>query len=167
MRADRAPRAGAAGRAKTSRSHVAAHAWVAPEPSIPFGPQFFATHLAAFVRDRCPAPTEALPVVLLHLVDGETLDVCHVIGLAASWVALAVHSEREGEEPRMRTDVVPYSAVLRVSLRAEARGGGSIGYRQEHEPQAFGGANSDLGTRAEGLFRGACRAPSRRSKRNS
>ena len=70
----------------------------------PFGPLFFLCHLGAFVRDRCPDPAESLPVVWLHLTDGDVLDLCHVIGLAADWAALAVRdAEQDPTARRMRT----------------------------------------------------------------
>lgn len=108
------------------------------DPSVPFGPAFFLTRLGAFVRDRCPTPADGLPIVMLHLADGEVLDVCHVIGLARSWVALAVHDERGlPGPPRMRTVVVPYCAVTRVTFRADTADGVRVGFRQAREPVAF------------------------------
>ena len=83
-----------------------------------FGPAFFTTQLAAFVRDRCPDPSEALPSVELHLVGGESLDVCHVIRMAASWVALAVNDREASEFVSMRTEILPYAQICRATIRA-------------------------------------------------
>ncbi len=103
-----------------------------------FGPSFFVKQLHAFVRDRCPDPAEHLPVVLLHLVDGEVLDVCHVIGLTRSWVALAIREgERASAMPEMRTELVPYEAIHRVTVRAVRPTGTHIGFDPVHEPQLY------------------------------
>lgn len=96
---------------------------------VPFGPSFFLGHLAGYVRQRCPSPTEALPVVEVHLMGGEVLDVCHVIGVTPAWVALAVFDSRDtGGPPAMRTELVPYGAMVRVTIRAAATGGKRVGF---------------------------------------
>ncbi len=108
------------------------------DPAVPFGSAFFLSRLGGFVRERCPTPADGLPIVLLHLADGEVLDVCHVIGLARPWVALAVHDERDAAGPmRMRTVVVPYGCIVRVTLRADTADGIRIGFEQTHRPLAF------------------------------
>ena len=100
----------------------------------PFGPGFFLHHLAGYVRDQCPDPREALPEVQLHLVDGAVLDVCHVIGLGAGWVALAV-LERTGRTRRpMRTELVPYGAISRVTIAALDHADGRVGFEQREPP---------------------------------
>lgn len=96
---------------------------------VPFGPAFFLTQLAAFVRDRCPDPAEGLPHVQIHLFGGELLDVCHVIGLGPSWTALAVF-ENDGT---MRTELVPYGAIVRVTVRSGPEDG-RVGFKQGREP---------------------------------
>ncbi len=108
------------------------------EAECPFGPRFFMTQLRAFARDRCPDPAERLPVVHLHLGDGEVLDVCHLIGLAPRWVALAVR-ETEGKEhpPAMRTELVPYEVIHRVTIRAVRPAETHIGFDQSRMPQVF------------------------------
>ena len=112
--------------------------WARQTASLPFGPDFFSTWLGAFVRDRCPTPADGLPVVLVHLGDGEILDVCHVIGLARHFVALAAHDERGlPGPPRMRTAIVPYEAIGRITLRTEPEGDVHIGFRQESELRTF------------------------------
>ncbi|MCI0574232.1 MAG: hypothetical protein L0Y66_26170 [Myxococcaceae bacterium] len=101
----------------------------------PFGPAFFLTHLGAFVRQQCPDLGEGLPFVHLHLVSGEVLDLCHIIGLTPLFIALAVYEEAVGEDSRiMRTELVPYELFVRVTIHvAEARGP-RIGFHQESPP---------------------------------
>ncbi len=78
------------------------------QASCPFGPAFFAGQLRGLVRERCPDPREGLPSVQLHLGSGERLDLCHVIGFAPAWVALAVW---ESGSDAMRTELVPYESI--------------------------------------------------------
>ncbi len=59
-----------------------AAAFEAADQAYPFGPSFFLSYLARFVRDRCPESAEHLPTVQILLGDGETLDLCHVIGVS-------------------------------------------------------------------------------------
>jgi len=92
----------------------------------PFGPLFFMERLRSFVRDRCPDPSEGLPLVELHLVSGECFEVCHVIGLAPMWLALAVREPGEGSG--MRTEIVPYPAIMRITVRERLAGDGRIGF---------------------------------------
>lgn len=95
----------------------------------PFGAMFFLRQLGSFARDRCPDPAEGLPVVHLHLADGEILDICHIIGVAPNWLVLAVNeSEGSSSAPAMRTEFVPYGMVHRVTIRAGRVGGHHVGF---------------------------------------
>lgn len=96
----------------------------------PFGAGFFLTQLRAFARERCPAPEEGLPWVELHLVSGETLDLCHVIGLAVPFVALAIRDDKAA----MRTELVPYGLIARITIRPARAGGPHMGFDVNHEP---------------------------------
>ncbi len=100
-----------------------------------FGPGFFLGQLAGFVRDCCPDPSEGLPAVRLHLIDGSALDVCHIIGVAPTWLAVAViESERPSGAPPMRTELIPYGMVARVSIRSEQHEGFHIGFDVARRP---------------------------------
>ena len=99
-----------------------------------FGPSFFLGHLGRFVRDRCPDPKENLPVVQVRLADGETLDVCHIIGVSPRWAMLAVRdaaSTRDG----MAIELVPYEQIRRVGISNRRAESGSIGFWQTRSPQ--------------------------------
>jgi hypothetical protein len=108
----------------------------AVESPWPFGPMFFLGQLGAFVRDRCASPGEGLPVVEIHLAEGEVLDLCHVIGVAPAWVALAVNDldAHEGE-PRMTTELVPYARIARVTVRPCRSSAPEIGFVPHHIPE--------------------------------
>jgi hypothetical protein len=98
--------------------------------SAPFGPGFFLGQLGAFARERCPDPAEALPVVELHLATGEVLDLCHIMGLAPAFAALAVRqSPRSGTgDAPMCTELVPYALITRVTIRSVRAAGGHVGF---------------------------------------
>lgn len=115
----------------------------APEPAtapvldsgLPFDAGFFLTHLRGFVLDRCPSRDMDLPRVEIHLADGTVLDLCHVIAVTQSWVALAVNEEAGGQEqPRMRTELVPYASILRVTVRTTPAGTAHVGFDTRHAP---------------------------------
>ncbi|HEY6105640.1 MAG TPA: hypothetical protein VIV59_06640 [Anaeromyxobacteraceae bacterium] len=105
----------------------------------PFGPGFFLGQLRAFARDRCPDPAEGLPAVQIHLATGEVLDLCHVVGLGPAFVALAIvegEGEGKGERRRMRTELVPYQLVVRVSILPPGVRG-HVGFDVDHAPRVL------------------------------
>lgn len=114
-----------------------------------FGPSFFLAQLAGFVRDRCPAPDERLPVVELHLQGGEVVEICHVIGVAPAWVALATR-ERHARE-MMATVLVAYEQITRVEIRAAASEEHRVGFFQERPPRIL----EPDGQTAEAVLRAA------------
>lgn len=111
----------------------AATAFVRADVACSFGPSFFLGHLGRFVRDRCPDATENLPLVQVRLADGETLDVCHIIGVAPRWVMLAVRDAGSHHEG-MAVELVPYEIIRRVSIGSKRPEGSSIGFAQIEPP---------------------------------
>lgn len=69
----------------------------------------------------------------IHLRDGTVLEVCHVIGFTPQWVALAVWED----DATMRTELLPYDAVLRVVIRARHATNQHIGFDTTREPQSL------------------------------
>jgi hypothetical protein len=114
---------------------AAVTAFTSADRACTFGPSFFLSQLARFVRDRCPDPQEHLPVVQVHLADGESLDVCHIIGVSPRWVMLAVRdtvSHRDG----MAIELVPYELIRRICIRTRrAAAGASVGFQQMRSPE--------------------------------
>src|SRR6058998_2405097 len=104
----------------------------------PFGPAFFMTQLRGFAGEKCPDPAVSRPAVEIHLGDGEVLDLCHIIGVTPGWVALAV---RDGEEvetpPKMRTEFVPFEAILRVTLRSSRPESPHLGFEASRVPRVL------------------------------
>ncbi|MCC7383974.1 MAG: hypothetical protein IT384_19185 [Deltaproteobacteria bacterium] len=106
----------------------------AVEQRAVFGPRFFLTYLPGLLRERCPEPADGLPRVSLHVTSGEILDVCHILGLAPRWVALAVFDGGEGAGTAMRTELVPFETILRISIRLPKGGDRAMGFRQDQTP---------------------------------
>jgi hypothetical protein len=122
------------------------------EPPGSFDAAFFSNQLRALVRGRCPNPEETMPAVAIHLATGDVLDVCHVIGLAATWLALAVYDTvTEGVVRSMRTELVPYATIMRITISKGPTGGPRIGFDPDHPPVAIEKAAAD--TSAEQLLR--------------
>lgn len=110
-----------------SRSHIR-------EDGVPFGASFFLTQLGAFVQESCSV-SPGLPLVQIHLIGGEVLDLCHVIAIAPGWIALAVH-DAAGER-EVRTELVPYALVMRVTIRPSQEGS-RIGFDAARTPEILG-----------------------------
>ena len=112
----------------------AATAFIKADLACAFGPSFFLGQLGRFVRDRCPDASENLPLVQVRLADGETLDVCHIIGVSPRWVMLAVRdaaSHRDG----MAVQFVAYDTIHRVGIATRHAEGSSIGFAQTTPPE--------------------------------
>ena len=118
-----------------SEEHTqAATAFMRADLTCAFGPSFFLGQLGRFVRDRCPDPTENLPTVEVRLVDGETLDVCHIIGVSPRWVMLAVR-DTASHRDEMAIKLVPYETIQRVGISTRRAEGSSIGFSQMRPPE--------------------------------
>lgn len=112
---------------------------VPPDPGgCAFGPGFFLGQLRAFARDGCPDPGEGLPCVSVHLATGEVLSLCHVAGLAPCFVALVVR-EPDRSDGRMATELVPYSLIMRVTIRAGSGADRHVGFDATHVPHILAG----------------------------
>ena len=98
-----------------------------------FGPSFFLSHLGRFVRDHCPAPDEHLPTVQIRLLDGQTLNLCHIIGISPRWVILAIR-DPGNHQNEMAIDFVPFEMVQGVRIRTRHAGAASVGFAQVQSP---------------------------------
>lgn len=93
-----------------------------------------------------------MPAVAIHLATGDLLEVCHVIGLAATWLALAVYdTAEEGGARPMRTELVPYAAIMRITISRTSPGAPRIGFDPNHPQVAISKAAGSIG--AEQLLR--------------
>lgn len=112
----------------------ASHALARADLTCPFGPSFFLGHLARFVRDRCPDAAEHLPVVQIRLADGETLTLCHIMGVSPRWVMLAVRDPASHDDG-MAVELVPFEVIRRVSITIRRAESGAVGFAQTRSPQ--------------------------------
>lgn len=126
-------------------------ALMAADQRVSFGPLFFMQNLRGLVRDRCPQPSESIPSVHIHLMDGEVLDLCHIIGVSPNWIAMAVHEEEHAERPdQMRTELVPYHLIARVSIQTTRHEGTHpIGFNATLDPEVYGSIPSLAGMTPE------------------
>lgn len=99
----------------------------------PFGPSFFLSYLNRFVRDHCPDPAEKLPGVQVRLAGGETLDVCHIIGVSSRWVMLAVR-DTAGHSDGMAIELVPFERIQGVRIGTPHAEGTFVGFVQSRMP---------------------------------
>lgn len=102
-----------------------------------FGPSFFLGNLGRFVREHCPESKENLPLVRVHIAGGETLDVCHIVGVSPRWVMLAVR-DLGNQRDAMAVELVPYEAIHRVSIRSRDVDIPSMGFSEIRRPQIIG-----------------------------
>jgi hypothetical protein len=99
----------------------------------PFGPSFFLGYLERFVRDHCPDPTEKLPGVQVHLANGETLDLCHIIGVSPRWVMMAVR-DTASHSDGMAIELVPFERIQGVRIGTPHAEGPFVGFVQSRTP---------------------------------
>ena len=122
---------------RANEADPSAAAFLRADVACAFGPSFFLGQLGRFVRDRCPEATENLPLVQLRLADGETVDVCHIIGVSPRWVMLAVRDEGS-QRDRMAVELVPYELIRRVGIATRRGETASIGFSQVRPPDIIG-----------------------------
>jgi hypothetical protein len=132
---------------------------------VSFGPLFFMRNLRGLVRDRCPDEKEGIPSVQIHLLDGQSLDICHIIGIAPNWIALAVHEDGHADGPLpLRTEMVPYHFITRVSIESNRHEGAhSIGFNTQNEPEMYQGASSPAGMTPEEALKAVAGDPPKAS----
>lgn len=123
----------------------------------PFGPLFFLTQLAAFVRERCPEAGDRLPRVDLWVAGGEPIRVCHVIAIGPRWVAVAARDRDARDDAMvMRTELIPYELIGRVTIAGDVARGRGMGFDQARRPAIVG---DDRRTPEEMLHAAAGHAP--------
>ncbi len=80
-----------------------------------FDAAFYSTVLPERVMAECRARPDDVPVVVLHLANGKTLDLCHIVHLGERW--LAVQHFRDSEAcTDMDVAFLPYELVAMVTV---------------------------------------------------
>ena len=100
-----------------------------------FDSQFFAQILPQHVRSLVQRHQGKVPVLELHLAGGVTLDLCHVIRLADTWVAVA-HFCRDDPEDNTDVAFIPYQTIARVTISMRDTAERRIGFDSELRPVA-------------------------------
>ncbi len=94
-----------------------------------------------------------MPIVRVYLSNGEVLDVCHVIGLASTWLALAIYDDPGGTTTRaVRKDLVPYGAITRIAISKGRGEGAQIGFNPDHSSFVVNGPSYADGCNAESML---------------
>ncbi len=94
---------------------------------------FFGTILPEHVRTEAAANPGKVPIIELYLVGGAVLDLCHVVRLADTWVAVA-HFCREDVFDDTDIAFLPYGTITRVSLTMRDKKEREIGFSTTSPP---------------------------------
>lgn len=101
--------------------------------SCPFDGPFFQTILPDRIQAACPGSSGAIPVVLLQLADGRTLDLCHIDLLTPHWMAVEAFRDTVSCE-EMDVVFVPYEMIALVTLSRRSPAQRRVGFRLEKPP---------------------------------
>lgn len=94
---------------------------------------FFSTILPEHVRAEVAASSGKVPIIELYLTSGAVLDLCHVVRLADTWVAVA-HFCREDAYDDTDIAFLPYGTITRVSLTMRDANDREIGFSMTNAP---------------------------------
>ena len=95
------------------------------------GPSFYASVLAERVISECHGDPRNVPVVNLHLANGRTLDVCHIMHLAERWFGVQYFRETETCAD-MDVAFLPYDLVVLVTVSVHRSEERRIGFNVEN-----------------------------------
>jgi hypothetical protein len=99
-------------------------------PGPAFGPHFYLSVLPDRVISQCQGHPDNIPVVNLHLANGRTLDLCHIVHLADRWFAVQYFRDSESCED-MDVAFLPYDLVVLVTLSLHSADQRRIGFNIE------------------------------------
>ncbi|MDQ3547940.1 MAG: hypothetical protein M3439_03890 [Chloroflexota bacterium] len=94
---------------------------------------FFGTILPEHVRAEAAANPGKVPIIELYLASGAVLDLCHVVRLADTWVAVT-HFCREDVFDDTDLAFLPYGTITRVSLTMRDAKEREIGFSMTNPP---------------------------------
>ena len=117
-----------------------------------FDRQFFGTILPEHVRAEVAATPDKVPIIELYLTSGAVLDLCHIVRLADTWLAVA-HFCREDVFDDTDIAFLPYGTILRVSLTMRDKKEREIGFTTTRAPlETPGGTPVHVSTTAEPMI---------------
>ena len=100
-----------------------------------FDANFYQTMLFQRVTTECKERPNQTPVVRLHLADGTTLDICHIVHLNEKWMAVAYFRDTTICQD-MDIAFVGYEMVTRVTLSLHHPNDRRIGFNVERSKEA-------------------------------
>jgi hypothetical protein len=80
-----------------------------------FDGPFYEVVLTDMVERQCQANPGHVPVVELHLGDGTTLDLCHIVSLGPTWFAVA-YFRNPAASDEVEQAFLPYPLVQWITL---------------------------------------------------
>jgi hypothetical protein len=100
-----------------------------------FDGRFYQAVLPDAVKQQCQMNPGHVPVVELHLADGTTLDLCHIVAFGPTWFAVAYfRNPAEGDE--VEQALLPYPLVQWITLSAHPPQVRHIGFDVERSVAA-------------------------------
>src|SRR3990172_1079682 len=98
-----------------------------------FNAAFYREALPERVAAECHGRPDAVPVVKLHLANGQVLDLCHIVHLADDW--FAVQHFRDAETcADMDLAFLPYGLVGLITVSIHHPGSRRLGFSMGEKP---------------------------------
>ncbi|MEK7777602.1 MAG: hypothetical protein AAB303_03140 [Chloroflexota bacterium] len=98
-----------------------------------FDAAFYREVLPERVATECQGRPDAVPVVKLHLANGQVLDLCHIVHLADDWFA-AQHFRAAETCADMDLAFLPYGLVGLITVSIHHPTQRRIGFSLEEKP---------------------------------
>jgi hypothetical protein len=99
-----------------------------------FDRQFFSTILPEHVKAEAAANPGQVPVIHLYLAGGAVLDLCHVVRLADTWVAVAHFCHDDDLDEDADISFLPYGTIARVELAMRDQKDRQLGFSMANPP---------------------------------
>jgi hypothetical protein len=98
-----------------------------------FDAEFYRATLPDMLRTQCEGRPEMVPVIELHLANGRTLDVCHILHLGSDWMACAYFRAVETCDD-MDVAFLPYGLVGMITLSLHPLSTRRLGFSVSQAP---------------------------------
>lgn len=101
---------------------------------VPFDARFFSAIFPDRLQAACPREGGEIPVVLLDLADGRTLDLCHIDLLGPTWMAVSAFREKDSCD-EMDHVFVPYEMIALVTISRRDPSQRRVGFQADRVPE--------------------------------